>query len=288
MKEKEAFFYLRASQNSDGGWGYSEGHGSVLEATAMAMLALARGPNSTDVLAVATRWLLAAQHDDGGWGLAADDPESGWQTAWAGLVLARLGGNDEALRRAARWLLNANAWEFDQSQPNQGRDTVLNIDLRLHGWTWLPNQSSWVEPTALAMLALQASPLAAEAQVQLEEAVRYLQDRRCRDGGWNFGNPYMFDAALPARAHPTAFAILALVAVSPDAILLADLELLRQEARQEGSALALGLAALALQAAGEGASEELASLAALQGPDGSWDASPHRTAVALLALQGGL
>ncbi|MGQ9553259.1 MAG: hypothetical protein ACUVWR_03985 [Anaerolineae bacterium] len=288
MKDTEAFFYLRASQNGDGGWGYSEGHGSVLEATATAMLALTQKPDGTEAVAMATRWLLAAQHDDGGWGLAADDPESGWQTAWAGLVLARLGGNDEALRRAARWLLNVNVWEFDQSQPNQGRDAVLNIDLRLHGWAWLPNQSSWVEPTALAMLALQASPLAAEAQAQLEEAVRYLQDRRCRDGGWNFGNPYMFDAALPARAHPTAFAILALVAVSPDAILLADLELLRQEARQEGSALALGLAALALQAAGEGASEELASLATLQGPDGSWDASPHRTAVALLALQGGL
>jgi hypothetical protein len=94
----------------------------------------------------------------------------------------------------------------------------------------------------------------------------------------------MYAAKLPARAHPTALAILALARLSADAILLADLESLHQEARRDGGALALGLAALALQAAGEDAGEELAGLAAQQQRDGSWGANPYHTAVALLAL----
>ena len=74
---------------------------------------------------------------------------------------------------------------------------TLAIDFSLRGLPWLPEQASWVEPTALGILALGQAPASAESSARVSEAVQYLVDRRCHGGGWNFGNPVMLGAALP-------------------------------------------------------------------------------------------
>jgi len=119
---------------------------------------------------------------------------------------------------------------------------------------------------------------------RLEEASRYLQDRRCRGGGWNFGNPVMLGGDLPARAHPTAWALLALHYVAASAIRDEDIRALRAEMERDASPLALAWGLLTLNALGQDEPLAATRLRALQGDDGSWSGNPYHTAIALLAL----
>jgi Squalene-hopene cyclase C-terminal domain len=283
--------FLLESQNPDGGWGYAQGDASTVEATAavvMAAIAMAgRGePTLSGAREGALQWLRGAQHRDGGWGLQADDDESGWQTAWAVLALAGSGGDEDAVARGVGWLLAVKTIEFGKDAM-QKADQALGIDLGLRGWPWLPDQASWVEPTALAVLALAAGPATPEIKRRTDEAVTYLTDRRCLGGGWNVGNPLMFSQALPARAHPTAWVLLALARAASGRVAPEDRNALRAEMESDAGAPAWALGALALSACGQDAAGALSQLQKLQQPDGSWDGNPFHTALAMLALAGG-
>ena len=118
--------------------------------------------------------------------------------------------------------------------------------------------------------------------------MRYLTDRRCAGGGWNFGNPVMLGANLPPRAHPTAWALLALAQQRRDAIRQEDVAALRAEMAHDGGALALGWGLLALAALGEEDAGATARMAGLQATDGSWNGNPYHTAVAIMARRGSI
>ncbi len=287
--EAPAQTFLLRAQNGDGGWGYASGHASTVEATSAAALALA-GTAGAAVAALrrALAWLAVAQHRDGGWGLARDDAESGWQTAWVVLALASHRAAEAVVRRGVAWLLDVQLVRVEKPEDVRWAKATLGIDPALRGWPWLPGQAGWVEPTALALLAL--APWAASPDVgpRLDEGVRYLRDRRCRGGGWNVGNPVMFSQALPPRAGPTAWVLLALARLAPDTILGEDVTTLQNEMRGDGSASALAWGLLALRVLGRDDPAAAARLLARQGTEGGWDANPYHTAVALLALRGAL
>jgi hypothetical protein len=280
--------YLLRTQNADGGWGYAAGHGSTVEATAAAALALARAGGPADAIQRAVSWLKAAQHRDGGWGLAADDAESGWQTAWAVLALTRLGADEAIVRRGVAWLLGVQLVRIEKPEDVRWAKATLGIDPALRGWPWLPGQAGWVEPTALALLALSPWLAAPEVGSRLDEGVRYLRDRRCRGGGWNVGNPVMFSQALPPRAIPTAWVLLAMTRLASAAIRDEDATTLLKEMSADGSVSALAWGLLALAALGLDDLVVADRLLVRQTTDGGWDANPYHTAVALLALAGGL
>jgi hypothetical protein len=284
---REAIGFLVAAQNRDGGWGYTAGEPSCVEPTAAAAMALRGEAEATETRAAAGRWLLAVQHRDGGWGLDGHDPESGWLTAWAVLALAAVGGADDAVRRGAAWLRAVKSpAEYDELQSEA--QEKARIDISLYGWPWLPDQASWVEPTALALLALGSLPDGAPSAARLDEGARYLTDRRCAGGGWNFGNPVMLGANLPAHACPTAWALLALAQHGRDAIRAEDLATLRGEMARDGGTLALGWGLLALAALDEEDAAAAAHMAGLQSTDGSWNGNPYHTAVAVMAWRGSL
>ena len=283
---EQAVSYLEVTQNGDGGWGYFGGQQSAVEPTSAAVIGLAAASRDRLAREAAMDWLLSAQNADGGWGLTMGDGDSGWQTAWALLALDGYGLAAAVVERGRNWLLAADFLHFQETDVGEGKDPVLGIDLKLNGWPWQPGQATWVEPTALALLALRHPPTG--AQPRLNEAVAYLLDRRCQGGGWNVGNPYMFGAALPARAQPTALALVALTHSLVEAITTSDLETLHRESHHEGTAWATALSALALRALDEDVTEEQASLRALQGGDGGWEGSPYATGLALLALSGEL
>ena len=261
----------------------------MVEATAAVTLALRDQPPQGEAGARARglAWLAAAQHGDGGWGISAEDPESGWQTAWAVLALARTEANDDEARQGAAWLVAVKRLEFEDAMLTEAR-AKLAIDVSLYGWPWLPGQGAWVEPTALALLALSALPEANAPAVRLDEAVGYLEDRRCAGGGWNLGTPFMLGAALPPRAHPTAWALMALAKVRRGALRPEDVAVLRAEMASDGGALALGLGSLALRTLEEDDDGATARLAAMQAADGGWNANPYHTAIAMMALRGSL
>jgi hypothetical protein len=273
--------YLLAVRNAGEGWGYISGDASLVEPSATAVLAL-------DALSgdagIAVAWLLAAQNDDGGWGIAADDDESGWHTAWALLALAARPAAAEQRDAGLNWLLGNRSLQVREPDDPNRRDTILQIDLSLTAWPWLHDQAAWVEPTAQALVALSRCGVS-PTHARVDEAVRYLVDRRCRQGGWNFGNPYMF-VALPPRAQATAWAVMALHACAPDSVTAADVAVLRAENESDGGAMAAALTVLCLHRLGEEADAESAALLALQGDDGSWEGSSYFTALAVLALTG--
>ncbi|MFC2036608.1 hypothetical protein ACFLYD_01380 [Chloroflexota bacterium] len=281
---QSAVSFLVVSQNGDGGWGYAPGQHSVLEPTAAAALALSGDPSARDSYERALGWIQVAQHRDGGWGFNPEDGEGSWQTAWALLALAPAGVARGAADRGAAWLLAVETFDLGDAPNFQ---EVLAIDPTLRGWPWRPGEASFVEPTALAMLALHAVPATGQNRSRLDEAVTYLQDRRCRGGGWNVGNPMMFSKPLPPRAHPTAWVLLALARLAPQAIAHEDQAALLADMERDGGALALAWGVLALTVLGNEQTLMPTRLATLQAPNGGWNENPYHTAVATMALQGG-
>ena len=99
-----------------------------------------------------------------------------------------------------------------------GRSKV-DQDPRLKGWPWRPDNNSWVEPTTHGLLALHwMKGHAPEAGIRYrrEIASRMLLDRRCSDGGWNYGNKKVLGEELPSYPETTALALLGLAAGAHD------------------------------------------------------------------------
>jgi hypothetical protein len=271
--------FLLKSQSTNGGWGYASGQAECVEPTAAAILALSGEAATEEPIALAARWLLKAQNKDGGWGFTAGDRESGWATAWALLALGPGDENQAVAEQARNWLRAAPTYQAQTDKMQAEFQRLGSIDMTLRGWPWLPDQASWVEPTALAILALSARP----GEPRVTEAIKYLGDRRCQGGGWNFGNPVMLGAPLPPRAIPTALVLLALSVASPYSIKDEDVQSLRSDMHQDGGALSLGWGLLALRRLGEEDAEGTRLLADLQAPNGGWNENPYHTAIAILS-----
>ena len=137
--------------------------------------------------------------------------------------------------------------------------------------------------SSLAILALRAAGLVDE-EPRVDSGLAYLTDRRCSNGGWNVGNPRMFDQELPPRAVPSACALLALARCKPALIDSADVEALKQEIDQDAGVLALAWGVMALRVMEEESADFLSLLANLQLPDGSWNRNSYHTALAAMAF----
>ncbi len=282
----KALEFLLQAQHEDGSWGYTPVGVGTLEPTAAVIFSIQNIFQASQSLQRAVKWILGFQNPDGGWGICPQDEESGWQTAWAVYVLNKLAVNKDEAARGVQWLLNIDVMQIEDADLLAMAEQVAQIDFSLRGWPWLPGESSWVEPTALTMLGIGANPQVAGAAARIEEGVRYLVDRRCTGGGWNVGNPVMFDALLPARVTPTALALLALKEISPHEILPGDIETLRKGMVQEGGTMALAWGLVAIHALGEEDAEARVELISLQDPDGSWGGNPYLTAISSMALDG--
>lgn len=288
----KALEFLVNAQTDAGGWGYDPFGEGFVEPTAAVLWALSQGPQTDErverAIENAVIWMVGAQNPDGGWGICPSDQESGWQTAWAVFALGKLNFAEAAKRRGLQWLLNEDVMQYTDSELLSAGLSVARIDFSLRGWPWLPGESSWVEPTALSLLALDTDPSLAVGSERIKEAVHYLRDRRCHGGGWNVGNPVMFDAIFPPRVNPTAWAVLALAEISPNDILPEDIHVLREEMHLEGSPMGLAWGLIALHKIGDEDAEARARLAMLQEIDGSWGFNPYITASACLALAEGV
>ncbi|MCZ7572264.1 MAG: terpene cyclase/mutase family protein [Ardenticatenaceae bacterium] len=277
--------FLRRGQSPDGGWGYRAGAPSMSEPTALALLALR---DTGDPAARAGAFLVAAQHPDGGWGVSPEDGLSQWHTSWATIALAYATPGHPALPAALDWL-RASAG-FTETDPARRREfeRLFDIDLALRGWPYGPGQAAWVEPTALALLALGAAGEGGEA-ARIVEGVRYLRDRRCAAGGWNVGNPAMFDKPLEPRAYQTALVLLALrpALEAEEADIRDGIAALRRQMAAEQGAMTLAWGLLALRVWDQAGTAGADALLAQQRPDGSWEGNPFVTAAALLALEAG-
>ena len=170
-------------------------------------------------------WLASLQSNDGSVGPTKDLSAPGWPTALAILasIYADRSGASDALGlygrsnftlqdgeqpegsfsvdRAVQWLLDTKGGTLAR-QPSMGHDSMLV------GWPWVAGTHSWVEPTALAVLALKS--IGQSDHSRTREGVRVLHDRLLPDGGCNCGNTIVFGQALLPHIQPTGLALLAL------------------------------------------------------------------------------
>lgn len=208
---EEAANRLEAGRRADGAWSYraspSEGDPAT-EPTALAAMALqAHGRDAEAPL----DWLARVQRPDGGFSTSLAHDESNWSTAIAALALLA-GGRPTAGEAGVTWLLNESTYTVPVTP-----DSPYGYDTSLSAWPWTPGDFSWVEPTALAILAISRSSRAADPHV--EQGRQLLLDRAAFDGwqgGWNYGEPRVLGANLSPAVAPTALAVLALQGAGTD------------------------------------------------------------------------
>jgi len=194
-------------------WGYRPETVPATEPTALAALgflatATEHQPASEQSEArAAADWLAAHQRSDGSLGVSTLLREPGWPTPYGILLWASLGAYPLQRQRALAWLLEQKG----NTVETRG-DGVVGHNARLVGWPWVPNTHSWLEPTALAVLALVREGLAEHPRTV--EGLRLIRDRAIATGGWNYGNNVVFGQSLRPQPASTGLALMALAGTS--------------------------------------------------------------------------
>jgi len=242
---------LRKNQNADGGWGYFPGKLSRVEPTCYALRAMG---SSDPAWSQGIRYLSSCQEKSGGLNPGHGIPGATWVTQLAFPLLKQANLEAKSLESAANWILNIEGAEGGVLQRilySLGKSKVEQ-DPRLKGWPWRPGNNSWVEPTAHGLLALNwMKGHAPEAGIRYrrEIATKMLLDRRCMDGGWNYGNKKVLGEILPSYPETTALALLGLAASSHD--LKASLERAKAHLADSKGTYGRALLSLALRIHGE-------------------------------------
>jgi hypothetical protein len=200
------------------GWGYRQASPPAVEPTALACLALlatraaaaarSEGGNASDPLAAVgagSDWLASIQGPDGALGISATQAAPGWTTPLGLLLWQALASHEARRRQAVAWLLKQ---EGRRMPPSDDPDRIVGHDTMLVGWPWVGRTHSWLEPTALAVLALRRAGMGEHPRVV--EGYRLIHDRAIVTGGWNYGNKSAFGHALRPQPAPTGLALLAL------------------------------------------------------------------------------
>lgn len=197
---------LDDDSGSSYGWGYLCGGPSSSEPAALASLALACH-GEYDAARRPAQWLAELQVRDGSVGINASQQRPAWPTSLAILAWNYLDSANQTTcftehkDLATGWSLEARGTTAPQ-QAHVGHDTTLT------GWSWADNTHSWVEPTAMFVIALQAVGLGDHPRVR--EAVQLLIDRLLPDGGCNYGNTIVLGQTLLPHVQPTGLTLAAL------------------------------------------------------------------------------
>lgn len=232
---------LRARQTPDGGWPYFARGDSAIEPTAIAVAALWALDALPDARSRALAFLESMQTPAGALRPQPTQTDPTTLSALAGLVMVRCGGD---AARAARIADHLKSW-----QPRTTTQAVFGNDTSLKGFSWTPDTFSWVEPTAYGVLLFDA--LRRGDDPRIVESRRLLVDRASPNGGWNYGNPRVFNTVLESDPLPTALAMLALGDDPARPVVRDGAAFLRRCAADMPSPLTLAWMTIALRALGD-------------------------------------
>lgn len=203
---------LMRLRDRTGAWGYRTDRGPTTEATALCCLGLWSTRrlllSSTEREAIdrGADWLQELQQADGSIGVSPGLPHPGWATPYCLLLWQALDVHPQARQRASAWLLEQKGAQIDTDLALLR--SVVGDDQLLLGWPWVSGTHSWIEPTAMAILALDRQGLGNHPRV--EEGIKMILDRAFPLGGWNYGNKAVFGRALRPHPEPTGMALVAL------------------------------------------------------------------------------
>jgi hypothetical protein len=146
------------------------------------------------------------QRPDGSVGLSVGLEVPNWPTAHAILLWSNVDGFESQRSRAAGWLERFRSKSFRKLP-----ESPVGHDTSIVGWPWIEGTHPWVEPTAMAIIALVRVGLGRSARVA--DGARLLSDRALSTGGWNYGNNLLFRTVLRPQPGPTGLALLALASL---------------------------------------------------------------------------
>ena len=184
------------------------------------------------------------------------------------------------------WLQSVGNYRFGRQDFQNREITTTDANSALI-WPWLPDQGVWIEPTAMAVMALADDYAASEVlKPRVEAAVRYFIQYRTPTGGWDQGNAGELDTLVFPRAYQTALVLMALTQVAPGEILPLDISALKRDMQHDQGVLAISAGLLALRTLGQDDDELMKSLSRLQLDDGSWGDNLFFSSWASMALRG--
>jgi hypothetical protein len=186
-----------------------------MEPTAYAVLALSHVVGGEKSASRGWACMQSWQTPDGGWrpGVEVQDPT--WVTS-LGLIVGSIQGLPADKRaKAMEWLVNLTGRESRLTVRLASFLHMLKTDVNVNheGWPWWPGNSAWIEPTAMAILALRkasGSKLSGNVADRIRDGEELILARRGHDGGWNSGNPRVLKVDIPSYPETTAIALIGL------------------------------------------------------------------------------
>lgn len=180
------------------------------EPTALAVMARTAHPDL----------LLSTRRSDGSW-IAVETGQhnpaaSSWCTSLALMASLQAAQGSADLGKTVAWLCRSRGIESHWLWRWKFRffDTQVSFDPEKTGWSWVPETTSWVVPTAATIVALRIARskklMHPELDARLRLGVEMLIDRACPTGGWNAGNASVFGVPLDPHVDATATALIAL------------------------------------------------------------------------------
>lgn len=149
-----------------------DAHDLTPESVALAILAL-KAEGFEEQRLVAPRQLLRRWQNHSTGAVLVDPKEAAtyWPTGWAVLAWSGAQGFEKDCHDAAKFLLyvSGTTWQPRLDDP-VGHDTTL------HGWPWIGGSHSWVQPTAVNLMALAAA--GRRDDVRVSQAVALLLNRQ--------------------------------------------------------------------------------------------------------------
>jgi len=228
----------------EGGFAAKVGGDFRPDSTAWAILALEAAETGDDHIELSRARLVTSQLSDGRVSLLPDHPDAYWPTPLAILAWQGSAAHLEQQSRAVEFLLNTTGihWQRKPGAP-------AAHDPNIQGWPWTANTFSWVEPTALSLIALQVAGYGGHERAR--EAIRLLMDRQLDQGGWNYGNTIVFDQELRPMPENTGIALNALAGRVAEESIKVSLEYLEFQAPSLRTPLSLGWCLMGLGAWGK-------------------------------------
>lgn len=237
--EKSSLTLLEDRYVEGVGFTYRPGGQCRPDAACWATLALEAAGGNSAVTAKARQSLLDAQRDDGRVCVSPQHPDACWPTALA--ILAWRGAPEyrEPRARAVRFLL-------DLEQAPDEPDPYVTHDGSIKGWPWIAKTHAWTEPTAYALMALRVCGYTDHDRTR--DAIRLLLDRQLPDGGWNFGNTFVFERPMRPMPETTGLSLQALAGFVPGAAVDKSIAYLRSQLPNLTTPMSLAWAILGLHA----------------------------------------
>jgi hypothetical protein len=212
-----------------------------VDSTAWGILAINACGGSEELLDRSRRVLVQEQRQDGRICVSNNHPASYWPTPLAILAWRDSPSSRDAQQQAVRFLLATTGLHFPRTS-----DAPWAHDSLLKGWPWVDESHSWVEPTAMCVMALRATGYGSDDRVQ--EAVRMVLDRQLPHGGWNHGNTLVFGKELHPMPESTGAALAGLTGMVDRDAVMPSLTYLQREVTRLRTPISLGWSLLGLAA----------------------------------------